>query len=131
MRLSRNTKNEKGASVQLHIVVPEEDKQQWIETAELMGITVSEYIRRSVRSSRLDFTIRPMVEMKGISEIAAQFGKIGSNINQIARHLNEGFGWSDSLLKKLQMCLDQMDETMQYLMNTVEAFNGDHQTYIK
>ena len=128
MRISKNSKNELGATARLHIVVPEEDKKLWVETAELMGITVSEYVRRSVRKSRLDFTIRPKVEIKGVSEIAAQYGKIGSNINQISRHLNEGFGWSDSLLAQLQNCLDGMRDTMQALMKTVEEFNGDHQT---
>ena len=128
MRISKQSKNERGATARLHIVVPEEDKQQWIETAELLGMSVSEYVRKSVRNSRVQFVIRQKINLKGIDEIAYQFARIGGNINQIAYHLNAGFSWSDSLIETLQNCLDDMEDTMQILRKTAEEFNGIHQT---
>lgn len=128
MRISKHSKNERGATARLHIVVPEEDKQLWIETAELLGMSVSEYVRKSVRKSRVEFIIRQKIDLKKIDEIAYQFAKIGGNINQIAYHLNAGSGWSDTLLAALQNCLDGMESTMKILLKTVEEFNGNHQT---
>ena len=113
---------EKGATVQVHIVVQEDDKRQWKETAELLGISLSDYVRQSVRSSRIRFEVRPKIEIKGLAELIAQYGKIGSNINQIARHLNEGRDWSDT------DCLEGMEDCRQTLMKVVDMINGDHQT---
>ena len=131
MRISKHSKNERGATARLHIVVPEEDKQQWIETAELLGMSVSEYVRKSVRKSRVEFVIRQKIDLEKIDEIAYQFAKIGGNINQIAYHLNAGSDWSDSLLLGLQNCLDDMRDTMQLLKKTAEDFNGNHQTQLQ
>lgn len=121
-------KNEKGARAQVHIVVPEEDKRLWKETADLLGISLSDYVRKSVRSSRIQFSVQPKVDIRGLSEVIAQYGKIGSNINQIARHLNEGRGWSDHLILELQKCLSDMDACSVLLKETVERINGDYQT---
>lgn len=131
MRISKTSKNEKGATARLHIVVPEEDKQQWIETAELLGISVSEYVRRSVRSSRIDYVIRQRIEIEAVSEIAYQLAKIGNNINQIAWHLNSGFDWSNALVVQLQDCHDEMEEEAKKLIKAVEEFNGNHQTPVQ
>lgn len=54
----------------------------------------SEYIRQAIFYSRITPVIR-VSESSGellasVSSLVAQYGKIGSNLNQIARYLNEG-----------------------------------------
>ena len=57
------------------------------------GISQSEFIRRAIRGA----TIRPVVTvspvndelLSAIGKLTAEYGRIGSNLNQIARTLNE------------------------------------------
>ena len=57
------------------------------------GISQSEFIRRAIRGA----TIRPVVTVSpvndellaAIGKLTAEYGKIGGNLNQIARALNE------------------------------------------
>jgi len=59
--------------------------------AERMGVTFGSYVRLRLldapipRQSR-----RPPVERQLLGQALAQLGKAGSNLNQIARHLNSG-----------------------------------------
>ena len=58
--------------------------------ARAADLSVSEYIRRMVIKGKI--TIRQVIiaEVPMLKKLIAEFGKIGSNLNQIARHYNGG-----------------------------------------
>ena len=57
------------------------------------GISQSEFLRQAIRRT----TIRPVIHVSAVNDellsavgkLAAEYGKIGGNLNQIARYLNE------------------------------------------
>jgi hypothetical protein len=60
---------------------------------------------------------RPAVDTKQVAQLLAEVGKIGSNVNQIAHHLNAGLGTSSTAI---QEALDDVAEMRKACM---EALN--------
>ena len=109
--------------------LPYEEYLDWKDAADLLNVSIAEYVRSMVRKGRIDLVVKNEVELSGIREIIAQYGKIGSNINQIARSLNEGYPWSDSLRFYLKKQLADLDAMHRMLMEAVRKFNGNTKTY--
>ena len=63
-----------------------EDKEQIEEKERKNGLTTSEYIRRCALGRKLPC----YGDTSLLKEYSMQHGKIGSNLNQIAKHLNSG-----------------------------------------
>ena len=63
-----------------------EDKEQIEEKERKNGLTTSEYIRRCALGRKLPC----YGDTSLLKEYSMQLGKIGSNLNQIAHHLNAG-----------------------------------------
>lgn len=82
----KNTDKKKENMVLMSIRISVEDKVLIEEKARKAGISTSEFIRRCALGRKLpcygDTTL--------LKEYAMQLGKIGANLNQIARHLNNG-----------------------------------------
>ena len=49
------------------------------------GISQSEFLRQAIRRT----AIRPVIHVSAVNDEAAEYGRIGGNLNQIARYLNE------------------------------------------
>lgn len=57
--------------------------------AESAGLTLADYIRSQALGAKpLRARVRPAVERAELARILAELGKLGSNVNQIARNLN-------------------------------------------
>lgn len=71
--------------------VTEKEYQQIEELADREGLTFGSYLRtRALATPTTRATRRPTVAVKLLGGLLAQIGKIGSNLNQIARQLNQG-----------------------------------------
>ena len=70
-----------------------EERQDFEEKCRTLSISQSEYLRQAIFSGKVSTTIRVTANneemLTAVSNLVAQYGKIGSNLNQIARHLNE------------------------------------------
>lgn len=59
--------------------------------AEAAGLTVASFIRVNILNNlETETRTAPRLDKTLLSQLLAQLGKVGSNINQIARRLNEG-----------------------------------------
>lgn len=85
----RNTDNKKDNKVLMSLRISAEDKEQIEEKARKTGLTTSEYIRRCALGRKLPC----YGDTSLLKEYSMQLGKIGSNINQIAKHLNSGVSY--------------------------------------
>ena len=72
--------------VQFNMWLSQEEKAKIQEKANKAGISMSEYIRRCALGRK----IPQYGDVAVLREISAELGKIGSNLNQIAHHLNAG-----------------------------------------
>ena len=71
----------------------EEEYSEFSERVTLCQMSQSEYIRQALMKSRITpvIAVSPVNEelLSAIGKLTAEYGKIGSNLNQIARYLNE------------------------------------------
>ena len=122
----RKGKQERGSTRIVLTRISSEEYEEWKHRSEMLGITLSEYIRSAVRKSKTDVIIKQQIEIEPLIDIAAQYGKIGSNINQIAHYLNGGSNWSQALLDDMSRNLKEMYLNTKKLSQTVYTINNDY-----
>lgn len=61
------------------------------------GLSVSEYARELLLNNRPVVKHEIVFDSEELLHVLGDMGKIGSNLNQIAHHLNGGGGWSANL----------------------------------
>lgn len=128
MTYRRKGRQERGSTRAVLTRISEEEYEEWKRRAEMLGITLSEYIRSTIRKSKTEVILNQKVEIKPLVEIASQYGKIGSNINQIAHHLNSGEEWSDQLRESLEETLTELRAEVKIMAKVVDEINGYHKT---
>lgn len=84
--------------------------------AEKSGISVSALIRLAVldlpppRAAR-----RPTVQLKAVAQLLGNLGRIGSNVNQLAKHANAGRYQQDSIELAMRDLMDMRMACLQAL----------------
>ena len=124
----RKGRQERGSTREVKTRIPIEEYKEWKRRAELLDITIASYIRDCVRKGNVNVIIKKEIEITPLVEIAAQYGRIGNNINQIAHHLNSGAIWTKRVLKNLNNNLDEMYRVTKRLSKVVDEINGDYKT---
>jgi hypothetical protein len=91
------SRSEKRQRTRLLAVRLTESEWQALRTrADVAGLSVAGYSRAAIlKSPPLRASRRPPVVMTELSHVLAHVGKIGSNVNQLARLANLG-GWPES-----------------------------------
>lgn len=93
----------------------EDEWQMFQSQLEKLELSQSDFIRQSIFSAQVKVTVHPVYDSEVLDEIAAQYGKIGSNINQIAHHLNADNPMTARMMKDLNHCLADMSDLKQKL----------------
>lgn len=114
-----------------HLFLPSEEYLEWKNAADLLNVSVSEYVRQMVRRGSISFVIREEVELSGIRDILTRYGRIEKDISLIAQSLNDGEPGNSDLLCFLKRQLDSLDAMHEKLMEAVEKFNGSSKTYLR
>lgn len=96
------------------------------ENAENAGMSVSEFIRSSCLGKKVIIRKSTIVEMPEIREIKANLGKIGSNINQIAKYFNQGGYRSMNMIDSIHQCMDEMHKAFIKLSELAGDENGNN-----
>ena len=85
------------------------------ETAKQARTTVAKYVHDLAVGGKVAVEYRIMPRSEDVRPLLAQIGKIGSNLNQIARFLNEGGSMSNGLKKDIHECIDALHEARKEL----------------
>ena len=71
----------------------EDERRAFEDKCAALSMSQSEYIRQAIFTAAIAPVIRVTAHseemLTAVSSLVAQYGKIGSNLNQIARYLNE------------------------------------------
>ena len=67
-------------------VTPEE-KKAFLQRCDDAGLTPADYMRKSALKMR---PLKPTVDTKLLAQMLSEWGRIGNNLNQLARHYNAG-----------------------------------------
>lgn len=80
------------------------------ERAKQANLSLSEYIRRQLIKGKVTVKYELVADLPELKKLIAEFGKIYSSLNQIARHFNSGGIHSLEIRKKLNECIADIFE---------------------
>lgn len=126
MKYRKKGRQERGSTREVKTRIPVSEYEEWKDRADMLNITVAEYIRQCVRHGKVEIYIKDYMDISALVEIAAAFRKIGNNFNQIAAHLNSRLPWTQTLLANMDSNLMEMRKTIKALAHITDKINKDH-----
>ena len=110
-----------------------EEYADFTERVKFCGISQSEFIRRAIDDAVIKpiITVSPVNEklLSAVGQLTAQLGKIGGNLNQIARYLNEHGMLYNALYSDIQSAISDLAELKFEILQKVGDAVGDVQTF--
>ncbi|MBF7126207.1 MobC family plasmid mobilization relaxosome protein [Pediococcus pentosaceus] len=86
-------------SRQINFRVSEQDYLKLSQSAKALNMSVPAFVKKKAQGARI---IVPKIGAKDAQEITRQLAKIGSNLNQLAKHANQGGAVHAPALQELQ-----------------------------
>ncbi len=96
-----------------------------IERARASDMTVSEFIRNTLNTQNVIIKYEITADVSEIKQLISQFGKIGNNLNQIARYFNQGGIISSEMKKEIRKALRDIYEMKYEVEKMVREFRGE------
>lgn len=96
--------------------------------ADQLGMPMAEYIRHQAVHGKVTISYPIVASMPDIQKLTAEFGKIGSNLNQIAKYFNTGGMQSRSIREDINECITELLKMSKQVSEMAGTFNGNTQT---
>ena len=119
-----------------HIIkfrVTETEKLELQCTAKLLHLSLSTLIRRALHSAKIERTVVVVgggeETLTAVSTLLAQCSKVGTNLNQLARHFNSGGADTEQIRAKI---LDELADLTAFRLNAEKVLGelyGNAQAY--
>lgn len=104
-----------------------EDLYEVIENeASQAKMSVSEYCRYLVANKRIILKKEKVFDNPELLSSLSSLGKIGSNLNQITRHLNEGGSMNLSLRKEILQCITELRSIREDVKEMAGEYRGSN-----
>lgn len=71
-------------------------------------ISKSEYLRKLLLDKKIQHTIEVVADMDDIKSLVKEYGKIGSNLNQIAKYFNSGGEHALVIEDEIHQCISDL-----------------------
>lgn len=94
--------------------------------AKAANLTIAEYIRQLILKRTIRYAPSIVHDDTKIIQELGRMGKIGSNLNQIARYLNQGGSMTNPLAKELRETLQHLTDCCNTLNQKVEEEYGHY-----
>ena len=109
----------------VNVRLSDDEWEQLNIICELLDENRSKYIRRRIFTGRIPRPVFQYALDEATSKaITGQLGKIGSNLNQIARKLNSGEQANHQMTDAIGNCLSDISVTLRSL-RSMEDYRGD------
>ncbi len=106
----------------LHLRLTDVEYEVVSEAAKQAKLTLSEYTRRQLAGRKVTVKYEIVADVPELKKLIAEFGKIGGNLNQIARHLNQGGQQTTEILKSLRQRLAEIYEMKYAVIKMAGSF---------
>ena len=97
--------------------------------ASILGISRSEYLRKLLLEKEITNTIEVIADMDELRRLVGEYGKIGSNLNQIARYFNTGGEWSEEIKDEIRQCISELFSLRKEVLRMAGELHGHNQTH--
>lgn len=81
-----------------------------MENANGAGLPLAEFLRRQVIDKRVTVKYEIVADVPELKKLIAEFGKIESNLNQIARHFNQSGIHPQEMHQVISRCIAKIYE---------------------
>lgn len=95
------------------------------------NLTVSEYIRKLAVGDTVTIRYDIVADMPELQRLATEFGKIGSNLNQIARYFNMGGVRSKVMQDEIHECISKIFEMREEVKKMAGDYHGSVEAHRK
>lgn len=102
-----------------------------MERATEAGISRSDYIRRQLLDGQFIYRYEIVADVPELQKLTAEFGKIGSNLNQIAKFFNMGGIRSKSMQDEIHECISRIFEMREDVRKMAGDYHGNIETHRK
>ena len=113
--------------------VTEREKLELEQTAKLLHLSLSTLIRRALHSAKIERTVVVAgggeETLTAVSILLAQCSKVGTNLNQLARHFNSGGADTEQIRAKI---LDELADLTAFRLHAEKVLGelyGNAQAY--
>ena len=87
-------------------------------------MSISEFMRKQIMEGQFNTKFEVVADVKEIKKLIGELGKIGSNLNQIARYFNQGGIISSEMRKEIKKSLRDIYEMKYEVMRMTGDFRG-------
>ena len=89
-------------------------------------MSISEYMRTQTMEGKVNARFEIVADVNQIKKLIGEFGKIGSNLNQIARYFNQGGILSSEMKNEIRKSLRDIYEMKYEVMKMAGDFHGSN-----
>ena len=89
-------------------------------------MSISEYMRTQTMEGKVNARFEIVADVNQIKKLIGEFGKIGSNLNQIARYFNQGGIISSEMRTEIKKSLRDIYEMKYEVMKMAGDFRGSN-----
>ena len=101
------------------------------DRAEKCRMTRSDFIRNLILNRKLTPKYQIVIDSEEVKALLAQYGKIGSNLNQIARYFNSGGEQSRAMQEEIQRSIAKLYALRKEVLRLAGDYSGSSQTHKK
>ena len=101
------------------------------ENAKAASLPLAEYVRKQITNKKVIVKYEIVADLPELKKLISEFGKIGSNLNQIAKYFNQGGVLSQEMRGEINKRLRDLYEMKYKVMKMAGDFRGNTETYRK
>lgn len=101
------------------------------QAARSLNITRVEYLRNLISEKPMIYKYEIVANDAELRKLTGEIGKIGSNLNQIAHHLNSGGIRSREIQDEVQECISELFDLRKQILKIAGENYGDIKTQDK
>ena len=99
------------------------------QKAEMAGTSKAEYLRNLLIGTPIKVRYEIVADMQDLRKLAGEYGKIGSNLNQIAKYFNTGGERSLAMEDEIRQCISELFVLRKEVLRLAGDFRGSVKTY--
>ena len=108
----------------VHLRMSETEYEILLERSTASNMTVSNFIRNALDRQNVIIKYEITADVPDIKKLIGELGKIGSNLNQIARYFNQGGIISSEMRTEIKKSLRNIYEIKYEVMRMAGDFRG-------
>lgn len=89
------------------------------------NLPLAEYARKQIMNKRIITKYEIVADVPELKRLISEFGRIGNNLNQIARYFNQGGIHSQEVQKSIRQCIADIYEMKYEVTKMAGDFHGN------